>query len=120
MQFITSKITGAVAAILLSAGVAAQGIDLSGNWQTQSGAVGGRGGGNNLMKATHRNGAVTLSYGDNTMLCTLNGQRCGGTWQGRTGSGWFSVTFSSDGRSFAGTWGYGNDRGNVGTFMGSR
>lgn len=108
--------------ILLAAGPAhAQSLDLSGTWQTDSGAVNGRGAGHIAMQATHRNNGVTLSYGGgNTMVCSLSGLRCRGSWQGGTGSGWFSITFSSDGQSFSGTWGYDRDRENVGTFTGHR
>jgi hypothetical protein len=98
----------------------AQGLDLSGTWETDSGSVNGRGGGHITMQATHRNGGLTFTYGGNTMVCAVSGQRCRGTWQGGTGSGWFSITFSSNGHNFSGTWGYGRDRENVGTFSGSR
>ena len=98
----------------------AQNFDLSGTWQTDSGAVNGRGGGHIVMQAAHRNGGVTFSYGGNTMVCSLSGLRCRGSWQGGTGSGWFAIPFSSDGQSFSGTWGYGRDRANVGTFTGTR
>lgn len=109
-----------LSAALLTVPAIAQGPNYSGSWNTQSAAINGRGGGAIRMSAQHRSNAVTFTYGQNTMVCTLTGPRCTGTWQGRTGSGWFDITFASDGRTFAGSWGYDNDRNNVGTFSGQR
>ena len=114
------RLAAALALALVPATAAAQDLDLNGTWETDSGSVGGRGGGHITMSATHRNNGVTFSYSGNTMVCQLNGRRCRGTWQGGTGSGWFSITFSSDGQNFSGTWGYNRDRANEGTFTGHR
>ncbi len=114
------RLAAALALALVPASASAQGLDLNGSWETDSGAVNGRGAGHIAMSASHRNGGVTFSYSGNTMVCQLSGLRCRGTWQGNTGSGWFSITFSSDGQNFSGTWGYNRDRENVGTFTGHR
>lgn len=105
---------------VMAAATATAQVNYSGTWNTNSGAAGGRGAGRIVMSATHRNGGVTFRYGGNTMTCSLAGSHCGGSWQGGTGSGWFEIDFTPDGGAFSGTWGYGNDRANAGSFTGSR
>ena len=94
--------------------------DATGRWETDSEAIGGRGGGHIAMDAVQRQGGVSFTYPGGTMVCSLRGDVCEGTWQGSTGSGWFAVTLAPDGRAFDGTWGYGEDRARVAAFTGRR
>lgn len=113
--------TVALAAVFAFAPVThAQQAGYDGTWSTASSPAGGRGGGNLSMQATQRNGGVTLTYGGGTMVCSLSGRDCEGTWQGRSGSGWFRITFSADGSHFSGNWGYGTEYSVSGSFRGSR
>ena len=61
-----------------------------------------------------------VRYDGGDMRCTLRGARCVGTWRGRTGLGWFEVTFDASSRTFDGTWGYDDDRANAAGFRGRR
>lgn len=92
----------------------------AGAWETDSTACNGRGAGHIRMTIAPQNNALTWSTSTGyTYVCSLNGARCAGTWSGRTGSGWFDVTFNG-GASFSGNWGYGDDHSASGSFSGHR
>lgn len=80
-------------------------------WDTQSEAVEGRGYGDVTMRVEREGNRFTMHYGEGySMSCTRKGPICEGVWKGKTGGGWFTVTFAPDERSFSGRWGYDNDR----------
>ena len=54
------------------------------------------------------------------MVCVMDGSHCDGTWVGGSGAGWIDVTFTANGRSSTGLWGYGDDHSSAGTFTGTR
>ena len=89
-------------------------------WDTESDPVLGRGAGDITMRLTRGEGLVRLRYDGGDMRCTLRGAHCAGTWRGRTGGGWFEVTFDASSRTFQGTWGYDDDRANAAGFRGHR
>lgn len=89
-------------------------------WDTESDPVLGRGAGDIAMRLTRAEGLVRLRYDGGDMRCTLRGARCVGTWRGRTGLGWFEVTFDASSRTFDGTWGYDDDRAHAAGFRGRR
>jgi hypothetical protein len=95
--------------------------DFTGTFQTQSGAVGGRGAGAIQMTITQRGSSLTWSTSTGyTYVCALQGSSCSGTWSGKTGSGWFDVKFTGNGDRFSGSWCYGNDHADSGSFSGAR
>lgn len=113
------SLTFAVA--MLAAPALAQAPDCTGTYQTQSGAVNGRGAGGIQMTITQRGSSLVWSTSTGyTYVCSLRGTQCSGTWTGRTGSGWFSVNFTGNGNSFSGSWGYDDDHSVSGSFTGSR
>ncbi len=89
-------------------------------WDTESDPVLGRGAGDITMRLTRGEGLVRLRYDGGDMRCILRGAHCAGTWRGRTGGGWFEVTFDASSRTFQGTWGYDDDRANAAGFRGHR
>src|SRR5690606_30318855 len=115
IRLATLSIIGALAIAVAPA--TAQAPDCTGTYQTQSGAVNGRGAGNIQMTIAQRCSSLTSTTSAGyTYVCSLRGTRCSGTWQGRTGSGWFSVNFTGNGNSFSGNWGYDDDHSASGTF----
>jgi hypothetical protein len=89
-------------------------------WDTTSEPVLGRGAGDIAMDLTRDGDTVRLRYDGGDMRCTRRGARCEGTWRGRTGAGWFDITFDPSGQAFRGTWGYDEDRANAAGFRGRR
>lgn len=108
--------------ICASVALAQTAVSYTGLWRTQWGAVPGRGGqGSSDINAVHRDGGVIWTYGQgHTMVCVMDGSHCDGTWVGGSGAGWIDVTFTANGRSFTGLWGYGDDHSAAGTFTGTR
>jgi hypothetical protein len=112
---------GSALAVATVASPALANGDFTGTYQTQSGAVGGRGAGSIQMTISQRGTSLTWSTSTGyTYICSLQGTTCSGTWSGKTGSGWFDVKFTPNGDRFAGNWGYGNDRTESGSFSGTR
>jgi hypothetical protein len=113
-----------IAAVLGSAlvfGAATAGADFTGTFQTQSGAINGRGAGSIQMTITQRGSSLVWNTSTGyTYVCALKGSNCAGTWSGKTGSGWFEVKFSGNGDNFSGNWGYGSDHAESGSFTGAR
>lgn len=96
-------------------------FDASGHWETDAGAVNGRGSGHFSLEITQSGTGLRWSAANGGMyVCTLRGANCNGTWSGTSGSGWFDVTFSPDGGAFVGSWGYGDDHFAVGSWSGHR
>src|SRR5262249_12023730 len=90
-----------------------------GVWETDSEAVNGRGSGHIQMTIAEQPGGLSFRTSTGyTYQCQLSGPRCVGTWTGRTGSGWFDIPFN--GPTFAGLWGYGQDRAASASFNGHR
>lgn len=97
------------------------GGDYTGSFQTKSEAIKGKGGGGIPMTITQKGSSLVWNTSTGyTYICSLNGAHCEGTWSGKTGSGWFSVDFSGNGDTFAGTWGYGQNRDESAAFTGKR
>ena len=122
MKTIRLAVLGIIGAFAIAAAPAtAQAPDCTGTYQTQSGAVNGRGAGGIQMTIAQRGSSLVWSTSTGyTYVCSLQGTRCSGTWSGRTGSGWFSVNFTGNGNSFSGSWGYDDDHSASGSFTGSR
>lgn len=119
------KNLAALALALLTTVVAptalAQYFDASGHWETDASGVNGRGAGHFSLDIVQNGTGLRWSAANGGMyVCTLRGQQCSGTWSGTSGSGWFDVSFSPDGSSFVGAWGYGDDRSMAGGWSGRR
>jgi serine/threonine-protein kinase len=82
---------------------------LAGAWHMRSEPVNGRGGGRFVVEVTGDRDAFVMDYRSGLMRCTFTGQRCEGTWYGRSGDGWYYLDLSDDGATFVGRWGYRGD-----------
>lgn len=106
---------------VLGSPAAAQSVDVTGHWETDATNAGGRGGGHFPVDITQHGSALRwAAVGGGQYICSMRGTRCSGTWSGSTGSGWFDVTFSGNGSSFSGQWGYDDNRAVWGSWTGTR
>lgn len=81
-------------------------VPFAGLWYMRSESIDERGGGSWVVDVTRADDGFLMNYGSGVMRCTFTGARCLGTWQGRSGEGWFSLELDADETRFAGTWGY--------------
>lgn len=82
-------------------------VPFAGVWYMRSEPIDERGGGTWAVTVTRtEDDGFLINYGSGVMRCTFTDARCQGTWQGRSGEGWFSLDLDADATSFAGTWGY--------------
>ena len=98
-------IAAAASLAALSVPALADGLDVSGTWDS---TAGGDGGGPYTIKLTQVNSTVTGTYevGSGLIDGKLSGNKLAATWKQAGSDGWLTFNFTADGKAFDGEWGY--------------